>query len=246
MRDKFIFYGSFYETAKKLNDEDRLALYDAIVQYSLTGIEPELEGIADIVFTAIKPTLDTQIENYKNGKKGGRPKQKTDNENKQSDEKREDTEKEKGGLSENKKGGFEKSESYKDKEKDKEKEENIEHTRGEKFLSFDEAKNKSDVQVKLNDLGVNEDFLLHLLAYRQEIREPVKRIQGLIGLLNKFVEVKVKAKVDPLKAFEIMQEYEWKTPEAILKRQKSYSKSSKLEQKQLNTLRAVENFIKGA
>ena len=125
MRDKFIFYGSFYETAKKLSDEDRLALYDAIVQYSLTGVEPELEGIADIVFTAIKPTLDTQIENYKNGKKGGRPKQKTDNENKQSNEKREDTENEKGRLSENKKGGFEKSESYKekDKEKDKEKEE---------------------------------------------------------------------------------------------------------------------------
>ena len=121
MRDKFIFYGSFYETAKKLNDEDRLALYDAIVQYSLTGVEPELEGIADIVFTAIKPTLDSQIENYKNGKKGGRPKQKTDNENKQTNEKRKDTEKEKGGLSENKKGGFEKTESYKDKDKEKEK-----------------------------------------------------------------------------------------------------------------------------
>jgi len=84
-------------------------------------------------------------------------------------------------------------------------------------------KNDLGVTTKLNELNVDENFLLHLLHYRQEIGEPVKRTAGLIGLLNKFVDVKVKAKVDPLKAFEIMQENEWKTPEAILKRNKTKS-----------------------
>ena len=111
MKNGFVFYSSFRETANKLQKGDRADFYEAIIEYSLTGIVPELTGIVDIVFTAIKTTLDNQIANYENGKKGGRPKKENPtNEN------------EKEGFKNENNPPFENEKSYKDKDKDKEKE----------------------------------------------------------------------------------------------------------------------------
>lgn len=42
MKDSFVFYRSFYEAIKLLNDEQRLKLYEAIFEYALNDIEAEL------------------------------------------------------------------------------------------------------------------------------------------------------------------------------------------------------------
>ena len=84
-RDSFIFYKSFYEAIKTLDDHSKLQVYDAICEFSLTGKTKELEGIANTVFILIKPQLEANVKRYQNGTKGGRPKTKTkpkDNQNK--------------------------------------------------------------------------------------------------------------------------------------------------------------------
>ena len=62
-------------------EKDRLVVYEAIANYSLNEEEPQLEGIANIVWSLIKPQLEANNKRYKNGKKGakhgikgGRPK----------------------------------------------------------------------------------------------------------------------------------------------------------------------------
>lgn len=75
MREGYIFYISFYEAIRELSDKDRLALYDAINEYSLYGNMPELTGVPKAVFTLIKPQIDANQKRYDNGKKGGRPRQ---------------------------------------------------------------------------------------------------------------------------------------------------------------------------
>jgi len=142
MREAFVFYASFFEVAQKLDEKNQLAFYNAIIKYSLTGELPELDGIADIVFTAIKPTLDTQLQNYKNGKKGGRPKKERGVSNEEKANSNEDkngvNETQKGGFSENKKGGFDNSKSYKDKDKEKDKDKDKKEKTYKKENSSDE------------------------------------------------------------------------------------------------------------
>lgn len=72
-RDSMVFYRSFYEAIKELNNEQQGKIYNAIFAYSLDFIEPELSGICKTVWTLIKPQLDANIRKYKNGLK---PKQK--------------------------------------------------------------------------------------------------------------------------------------------------------------------------
>ena len=75
MRDSFIFYRSFAEAIKKLkNDDERLAIYEAIIDYALDGIEPNIDDIPAMAFTLIKPQIDANNKRYANGQKGGRPK----------------------------------------------------------------------------------------------------------------------------------------------------------------------------
>jgi hypothetical protein len=75
MRDSTIFYRSFYEAISELTNEQQGIVYNAIFNYALNGIEPELTGIAKTVFTLIKPQLDANNKRFENGSKGGRPKQ---------------------------------------------------------------------------------------------------------------------------------------------------------------------------
>ena len=59
MRDGFIFYNSFYEALSQLNDVDRLAAYDMISRYALTGEIPEgASGAGYAIFLMAKPQID--------------------------------------------------------------------------------------------------------------------------------------------------------------------------------------------
>lgn len=81
MRDSFVFYRSFKNAICKIrNSEDRLALYDAITDYALDGVEPseDVSELISVLMETIKPQIDANNVRYENGKKGGRPK----NENK--------------------------------------------------------------------------------------------------------------------------------------------------------------------
>lgn len=71
-----IFYESFYEAIKDMPDAHRLAAYDAIMQYAFTGEEPEVHGMARVVFVMAKPQIDANEKRRQNGSKGGRPKTK--------------------------------------------------------------------------------------------------------------------------------------------------------------------------
>jgi len=105
-----VFHRSYFEASRDLPPEQKLALYDAIFSFAFYGVEAELSGLARALFTVIRPTLESSISNYQNGKKGGRGHSKD--------------EKNKGGFCEKTKGGFEKSQTNKDKDKDKDKDKN--------------------------------------------------------------------------------------------------------------------------
>lgn len=79
-KDSFIFYRSFYEASKDLKDKDRAKLYDAICEKSLNDKDIQLTGISNSMFTLIKPQIEANNKKYENGKKGGRPKNKNQNE----------------------------------------------------------------------------------------------------------------------------------------------------------------------
>jgi hypothetical protein len=70
-RNAFTFYRSYYEAARELPDEQRLALYDAFIPYALDGIEPDISGITKAMFILIKPVLDTSKKRAKAGELGG-------------------------------------------------------------------------------------------------------------------------------------------------------------------------------
>ena len=74
MRDSFIFYRSFFESFDGLSKKDKLILFDAICNYALNDVEPELTGVPLSMFKLLKPQLDANIRRYENGCKGGRPK----------------------------------------------------------------------------------------------------------------------------------------------------------------------------
>lgn len=75
MMDSFVFYASFYEALQEIDDpETRLAVYDAISGYALTGKEPELKGMQAAMFRLIKPQIDANNRRRECGTKGGRPK----------------------------------------------------------------------------------------------------------------------------------------------------------------------------
>ncbi len=77
MRDSFIFYRSFYESIKELDEDSQYRLYKAIMEYEFEEKNSELIGVSRAIFTLIKPQLEANNKRYENGKKGGRPKTKT-------------------------------------------------------------------------------------------------------------------------------------------------------------------------
>lgn len=74
MRESFVFYRSFFESFEKFPKKERLQLFEAVCDYALNEVEPEgLPGMAEVVFTLLKPQLDANLRKYENGLKGGRP-----------------------------------------------------------------------------------------------------------------------------------------------------------------------------
>ena len=74
MRDSFVFYRGFYESFSELSKKDKLALFDALCNYALNDVEPELTGTPSAIFKLLKPQVDANNRRYANGLKGGRPK----------------------------------------------------------------------------------------------------------------------------------------------------------------------------
>ena len=75
MNDGVVFYRSFYEAIKQIdNAEEKAKLYEMIIDYGLDGIEPENKDlISQVIFIMAKPQIDANIKRASNGKKGGRP-----------------------------------------------------------------------------------------------------------------------------------------------------------------------------
>lgn len=84
MQDSMVFYKSFYDAIKSLDDNTQLDIYNAIFAYALEEKPAEdLSVLASAIFTLIKPQLDANIKRREagkkgaeHGKKGGRPKKK--------------------------------------------------------------------------------------------------------------------------------------------------------------------------
>lgn len=72
-RDSFIFYASYLNAANLMKPKERDALYRAIIEYGILGVEPQLTGTALACWQLIEPQIKANNRKYKNGKLGGRP-----------------------------------------------------------------------------------------------------------------------------------------------------------------------------
>ncbi|MFI3248782.1 MAG: DUF6291 domain-containing protein [Rikenellaceae bacterium] len=72
-RDSFIFYNSFKEAIDEVADDQQLSIYQSIANYALYREEPNLVGVAKIVWVLIKPQLDANWRKYEKGCRGGAP-----------------------------------------------------------------------------------------------------------------------------------------------------------------------------
>lgn len=79
MQNSFVFYRSFLGAIREMEEPDQLAMFRAICDYALDGEEPVLtSAIQRAVFAAIRPSIDTNNAKREGGKRGGRPKTRTD------------------------------------------------------------------------------------------------------------------------------------------------------------------------
>lgn len=77
MTEGFWFFGSFRDAARHLSDQDRLALYDALMDYALDGIEPEQGGVVGAMMALMMPNIDANKARLeRNRANGSRPKSK--------------------------------------------------------------------------------------------------------------------------------------------------------------------------
>lgn len=87
MKQSMIFYASWKEAIKGLPDGVRLEVYEAAVDFAMTGNVPELSAMAAMVFPFIRQDIERDMENYDrlcnrnraNGMKGGRPRKNPEN-----------------------------------------------------------------------------------------------------------------------------------------------------------------------
>lgn len=81
MTDSFVFYRSFWDGLKGLPDETVCRLLRAVCEYALDGTIPELSGLEQAVFASWKANIDYSQKKREDGRKGGRPKKTTGNDN---------------------------------------------------------------------------------------------------------------------------------------------------------------------
>lgn len=87
-KSSFLIYHEYREPLKLLTDEQRGRLLMALIDYSESGVVPELDGISMMAFSFIQSQMDRDSKKYENrcssnrenGKKGGRPKKENDTE----------------------------------------------------------------------------------------------------------------------------------------------------------------------
>lgn len=74
-RKSFLFYESYRDVAHKLPEKERLGFYEMLIEFGLTGKEPQgiTNPLIDMAFTVIRPIINANIKNYINGCKGGAP-----------------------------------------------------------------------------------------------------------------------------------------------------------------------------
>lgn len=60
-RKTFNFYRSYWSVAQQLSDKDRLKFYDALMTRQFTGIETELDGMANFAYISQKHSIDAQV-----------------------------------------------------------------------------------------------------------------------------------------------------------------------------------------
>lgn len=85
-KSSFLIYHEYREPLKLLTDEQRGRLLMALIDYSESGVVPELDGISMMAFSFIQSQMDRDSKKYENrcssnrenGKKGGRPKKEND------------------------------------------------------------------------------------------------------------------------------------------------------------------------
>lgn len=73
-RISFTFFASFYHSMRDLPPADRLKLYDAIVEYGLFGVVPDLSGVPRALFELMRPPIDSS--NRRREAQLARPKEK--------------------------------------------------------------------------------------------------------------------------------------------------------------------------
>lgn len=67
-RKQFTFYRSYYEAISCLPKEEQCAVILAVAAYALDETEPTLEGTAKAIFSLIRPTLDSEIRESREGR----------------------------------------------------------------------------------------------------------------------------------------------------------------------------------
>lgn len=72
------FFESYHEAIKRLPDDLRLKLYDAVLDYALNGIEPEFDDdpIAAGYFRLMRPNIDQSQSKREAGQNGGKAERK--------------------------------------------------------------------------------------------------------------------------------------------------------------------------
>lgn len=82
MRDTTMLYRSQCDALRGLPPEQFKEAVLAIWDYELDDLQPDSDPVTDMAFLLVKPTIDKRNRNYSNGKRGGRPKNQTETEQK--------------------------------------------------------------------------------------------------------------------------------------------------------------------
>ncbi len=131
-RDTCIFYRSMFESIKELPKDIQAELYNAIFEYSLDFIEPDLSGLSMTIWRLIRPVLEKGNTNYINGIK---PKSKQSISEIEANVKRNESD----------------IEAYKDKDKDKDENKDIDIVKSAKAQSF-KTYNRNDLIEQMKPL----------------------------------------------------------------------------------------------
>lgn len=74
MRDNFLIYKNTVDVIRTLSNNEQLKFLNALFDYVFYDKEPDLSGHTKAYFELTKPYIDSNNKKYKNGCKGGRPK----------------------------------------------------------------------------------------------------------------------------------------------------------------------------